>query len=40
MAEPPHSSPTLETRRHQMFPVLEPSQIDRLRRFAEPCSFH
>ena len=40
MAEPPHSSPTLETRRHQMFPVLEPAQIDRLRRFAEPCSFH
>jgi thioredoxin reductase (NADPH) len=27
---------TLETRRHQMFPVLEPSEIDRLRRFAEP----
>ena len=39
MAEPPHSSPTLETRRHQMFPVLEPGQIDRLRRFAEPRSF-
>lgn len=39
MSESPHSSPTLETRRHQMFPVLEPSQIDRLRRFAEPCSF-
>src|SRR5688572_19042746 len=39
MAENPHSSPTLETRRHQMFPVLEPGQIDRLRRFAEPRSF-
>jgi thioredoxin reductase (NADPH) len=39
MAENSHSSPTLETRRHQMFPVLEPAQIDRLRRFAEPRSF-
>src|SRR5215207_3553382 len=27
---------TLETRRHQMFPVLELAEIDRLRRFAEP----
>jgi thioredoxin reductase (NADPH) len=39
MAENSHSSHTLETRRHQMFPVLEEAQIDRLRRFAEPRSF-
>ena len=32
-------SPTLETRRHQMFPVLAPVEIDRLRRFAEPRAF-
>jgi thioredoxin reductase (NADPH) len=40
MSETPHFSPTLETRRHQMFPVLPPAQIDRLRRFAETRSFH
>lgn len=39
MADTSHFSPTLETRRHQMFPVLEPAQIDRLRRFTEPRSF-
>src|SRR5262245_58176033 len=32
-------STTLETRRHQMFPMLQPAEIDRLRRFAEPRSF-
>jgi thioredoxin reductase (NADPH) len=32
-------STTFETRRHQMFPVLQPAEIDRLRRFAEPRSF-
>lgn len=32
-------STTLETRRHQMFPVLEPAAIERLRRYAEPCAF-
>jgi thioredoxin reductase (NADPH) len=32
-------SPTLETRRHQMFPVLSPVEIDRLRRYAEPRRF-
>src|SRR5512145_974252 len=32
-------SPTLETRRHQMFPVLGPAEVDRLRRFAEPRKF-
>src|SRR5262245_20674974 len=39
MAEASQSSPTFETRFHQMFPVLEPSIVDRLRRFAEPRSF-
>ena len=34
-----NSSPTLETRRHQMFPVLAPGEIDRLRRYAEPRKF-
>jgi thioredoxin reductase (NADPH) len=31
-ADPP---PTIETRRHQMFPALEPTEIERLRRFGE-----
>ena len=39
MAEAPQSSPTFETRFHQMFPVLDRAAIDRLRRFAEPRSF-
>jgi thioredoxin reductase (NADPH) len=38
MAEAPQST-TFETRRHQMFPVLQPADIDRLRRFAEPRTF-
>ena len=38
MAEVPQST-TLETRRHQMFPVLEPAEIDRLRRYGEPRAF-
>jgi thioredoxin reductase (NADPH) len=29
----------IETRRHQMFPALEPAEIDRLRRFGTPRSF-
>ncbi len=33
MARP--SSPTLETRSHQMFPVLKPAEVDRLRRFGQ-----
>ena len=35
----PVQSTTLETRRPQMFPVLEPAEIERLRRFGEPRSF-
>src|SRR5437667_9849534 len=27
------TQPTIETRRHQMFPVLDPDEIERLRRF-------
>lgn len=38
MAEATQST-TLETRRHQMFPVLEPTVIDRLRRYGEPRAF-
>jgi thioredoxin reductase (NADPH) len=34
-----NQSTTLETRRHQMFPVLEPAEIERLRRYAEPRAF-
>jgi thioredoxin reductase (NADPH) len=30
---------TLATRRDQVFPVLEASEVERLRRFGEPCSF-
>ena len=29
----------IETRSHQMFPTLEPAEIDRLRRFGEPRSY-
>src|SRR2546428_667281 len=31
--------PIIETRHDQMFPVLEPAEIDRLRRFGEPRSY-
>jgi thioredoxin reductase (NADPH) len=30
---------TLDTRRHQMYPVLEPEQVERLRRFGEARSY-
>lgn len=33
------ASPTIETRRAQMFPLLAPAEIDRLRRFGEPCRY-
>ena len=29
----------LDTRRHQMFPTLEPAEIDRVRRFGEVRSY-
>jgi len=32
---PPPKRPLIETRREQMFPTLEPAEIDRLRRFGE-----
>ncbi|MGH8729053.1 MAG: cyclic nucleotide-binding domain-containing protein [Burkholderiales bacterium] len=35
----PAQSLTIETRRHQMFPVLEPAQLERLHRFGEPRAF-
>ena len=38
MAAPIQSS-TIETRRHQMFPVLEAVDIERLRRYGQPRSF-
>jgi thioredoxin reductase (NADPH) len=31
--------PVIETRSHQMFPTLEPAEIDRLRRFGEPRAY-
>ena len=31
--------PIIETRHDQMFPVLEPTEIDRLRRFGEPRAY-
>src|SRR2546426_8806449 len=37
MAEPPR--PVIETRYAQMFPTLEPAEIDRLRRFGETRTF-
>ena len=37
MAESPH--PVIETRYAQMFPTLEPAEIDRLRRFGETRTF-
>src|SRR5262245_33654645 len=36
------SAPTrsiIDTRRHQMFPTLEPAEIERVRRFGEVCSY-
>src|ERR1700687_1047598 len=33
------ASSIIDTRRHQMFPTLEPEEIDRLRRFGEMRSF-
>jgi thioredoxin reductase (NADPH) len=46
-AGPPHSEQTMsdiaqsiiDTRRHQMFPTLEPAEIERVRRFGEMCSY-
>ena len=37
MAQPSH--PSIDARREQMFPILEPSEIDRLRRFGRPRSY-
>jgi thioredoxin reductase (NADPH) len=37
MAPPARS--TIETRYHQIFPILEPVEIDRVRRFGTPCAF-
>jgi len=34
-----HASPTFESRRAQMFPVLKPAEISRMRRFGAVCSF-
>src|SRR5262245_7073956 len=36
---PPLPSSTIETRRAQMFPTLEPAEIERVRRFGEACSY-
>jgi thioredoxin reductase (NADPH) len=33
-ASAPKKPSIFDTRRHQMFPVLEPSEIERVRRFA------
>jgi thioredoxin reductase (NADPH) len=33
------TSPTLETRRHQLFPKLTPAEIDRVRRFGNPRTY-
>jgi thioredoxin reductase (NADPH) len=32
---PPAPQSVLDTRRHQMFPVLEPAEIERMRRFGK-----
>jgi thioredoxin reductase (NADPH) len=37
MAAAPHS--IIETRRHQMFPTLGPTEIERMRRFGEAQSY-
>jgi thioredoxin reductase (NADPH) len=39
MALAPAAQSTIETRRHQMFPTLEASEIERVRRFGEVCSY-
>jgi thioredoxin reductase (NADPH) len=39
MALPPAAQPIIETRRHQMFPTLEASDIERMRRFGETCRY-
>ena len=36
---PPPKRPIIEARREQMFPILEPAEIDRLRRFGELRSY-
>src|SRR5215510_9639168 len=37
MAAAPHS--IIETRRHQMFPILAPTEIERMRRFGKARSY-
>ncbi|MBV8840926.1 MAG: FAD-dependent oxidoreductase [Alphaproteobacteria bacterium] len=39
MALPPAAQAIIDTRRHQMFPTLETSEIERIRRFGEVCSY-
>jgi thioredoxin reductase (NADPH) len=39
MALPVAAQSVLETRRHQMFPSLEASEIERMRRFGEACRY-
>jgi thioredoxin reductase (NADPH) len=34
-----NSPSIIDTRRHQMFPTLEPAEIERLRRFGDVCAF-
>jgi thioredoxin reductase (NADPH) len=36
---PPSERPLIEARRDQMFPVLEPAEIDRLARFGQRKSY-
>ena len=35
----PTSPSIIDTRRHQMFPTLEPAEIERVRRFGEVRSY-
>jgi thioredoxin reductase (NADPH) len=39
MALQPAAQTIIETRRHQMFPKLEPLEIERMRRFGDLCSY-
>jgi thioredoxin reductase (NADPH) len=39
MASPPAPASIIETRRYQMFPTLEPAEIERVRRFGEVCCY-
>src|SRR5436190_3352364 len=39
MALPPQAQSIIETRRHQMFPTLEASEIEHVRRFGEVCRY-